>query len=85
MNKSGGLIYKARSIRCGYYLTKEGKTLDDIKAIIDSSNQKAVKLGYPVESWQIVKCEWQSYYADNGMFIESHSMEQGIMVYPEEV
>lgn len=76
--------YKARAIRGGSYLAKEGGSLEEIRDIIDRSNQRAVSLGYKAESWIIVHNEWYSWYDDNGMFIKSETIEQAIEVYPKE-
>lgn len=76
--------YKARAIRGGSYLAKDANTLEEMRDIIDRSNQRAESLGYKLESWIIVHNKWYAWYDDNGMFVRSETLEQAMEIYPKE-
>lgn len=76
--------YKARGVKGGYYLAKDGDSLEEMKQIIDESNDRAMKKGYKKEQWIIVHTEWYSWY-DNDMFVKRETIETAVEVYPKEV
>lgn len=68
------------------YLAKEGNNPEEVKDIIDTANERAVKMGYQPESYIITCTENYAWYADDGTFLRRETYEaacEGYERYPQ--
>ena len=84
MQKYTSIRYEARQLIGSGRLAETWETLDKAKKGIDKANERAVKNGYPTESYLITKTVSETEWTDKKKFKSRMVTEQVIPTYPKE-
>ena len=84
MQKYTSIRYEARQLIGSGRLAETWETLDKAKKGIDKANERAVKNGYPAESYLITKTVSETEWTDKMKFKSRTVTEKVIQTYPKE-
>ena len=84
MQKYTSIRYEARQLIGSGRLAETWETLDKAKKGIDKANERAVKNGYPTESYLITQTVSETDWTDKKKFNSRLVTEKVIQTYPKE-
>ena len=86
MKKVNGRYYKALYVSGSGEAAldhRESINVETVKKAIDARNKRAIDHGYKPDQYIITLTTWENVFDDNGLFVESNTVEKAVTIYPE--
>ena len=81
--RKGTEHWSAIALDRSHRLAYTGDTIEEMRSIIDRSNERSVDLGYKASQYIIAHCEYYNWFDENDEWIKTESIEQRVEVYPK--